>query len=135
MNINALSAGIFSKLSGGTALTTLLGGTFIYRQQAPDNTAPPYIVFSYPSLRDDNITPHVTTNNVVLVFAYATTPAAADALDSAVRGLLHGGSITVTGSANFLTRREDAFTFVDTDASGRRVYQTGAHYRVRLQDS
>ena len=34
MNPATLSAALYSKLAGGTALTTLLGGTAIYRQQA-----------------------------------------------------------------------------------------------------
>jgi hypothetical protein len=111
-----------------------LGGTSIYRQQAPDNAALPYVVFSYPSIRDDNITPHATTNNVVLVMGYAATPGAADNINAAAGSLLHMGSITVTGATVFWMAREDTFVFSNTDASGRRVYQTGAHYRVRLQE-
>ena len=45
---NALNTGIYSTLSGGTALTTALGGTAIYYQQAPDEAALPYVVWELP---------------------------------------------------------------------------------------
>ena len=43
MPLNALQAGIYGRLTGYSALTTALGGSFVY-DHVPQNTAAPYVV-------------------------------------------------------------------------------------------
>ena len=53
---NALNTALYTKLSGGTALTGALGGTCIYHGVAPEGAALPYVVWSYAAGGADNFT-------------------------------------------------------------------------------
>ena len=65
--LNVTNAGIYSKLSANSTLTTLLGGTAIYYQQAPDNQALPFVVYSLQAGGPDNINPSDLRNQVYFV--------------------------------------------------------------------
>lgn len=128
----ALNTGLFSKLSGGTALVNALGGTAIYYAQAPDNVAYPYVVFSYQAGGPQNVTPSDMRDAVVYVRCYATAAAQGGTIDALVSSLLHGGSISVSGYTNYWTKREQDIALVETDAAGRIVYTSGGLYRIRI---
>ena len=81
-HISALNASIYSKLSGGTALVSALGGTCIYHGIAPEGAALPYVVWSYVAGGHENMTPNESVNPVVYVRAYATTAKQAATLDA-----------------------------------------------------
>ena len=129
---NALNTGIYSTLSGGTALTTALGGTAIYYQQAPDEAALPYVVWSYQGGGDDNITPSRMKSLLVYVRGYAATPALAGTIDTYCDALLHGKTITVTGWKNFWTAREEDISLVENPPDGAPIFSAGGIYRIRL---
>ena len=129
---NALNTAVFSKLSGGTALTSLLGGTAIYYQQAPDDQALPFVVFDIATELDENMTANDTKNCIIFVRGFASTPSLAGSIDWQCDALLNKADLTVSGYANFWTRREDGFKILETDAAGVRTYMSGAQYRVRL---
>ncbi len=130
---NALNAGMFSKLSGGTALVTSLGGTFIYFNQAPDDQSLPYVVWSYAGgVGHENITPSESINELLLVRGYAANPALAGTVDGQISALLHKQVLTVTGYTNFWTAREQAVHLSDVDDAGLTTWTSGAFYRVRL---
>ena len=63
-HINALNAAIYSKLSGGTALVSALGGTCIYHGIAPEGRALPYVIWSYVAGGHENMTPRESVNAV-----------------------------------------------------------------------
>ncbi|MFA5376891.1 MAG: DUF3168 domain-containing protein [Dehalococcoidia bacterium] len=129
---NALNTGIYSALSGGTALTGALGGTAIYYQQAPDGAALPYVVWNYQGGGDENITQSRMKNLLVYVRGYAASPAQAGTIDAYCDTLLHGKAITVTGWENFWTAREEDISIVENPPDGAPVFSAGGIYRIRL---
>ena len=130
---NALNAAIYSKLTAGTALTSLLAGTTsIYFLQAPDNSSLPYVEFSCPSELDQNLIPTRMKDIVLRVQAVASTPALAGTLDAQMDAILNEASLTITGWTNLWMRRENGFQTVITDQAGVRYYVSGADYRVEL---
>ena len=114
--MNELNAALYSRLSGGTALTGLLGGTAIYHAQAPD----------------ENQTANRTKNALVYVRAYANKAATAGSIDAAADALLHDSPLTVTGYTNFWIRRDGDVELIENTPNGAKIYSSGATYRVRL---
>ena len=129
---NALNAAIYSALSGGTALTTALGGTAIYFQQAPDGAALPYVVWSYPAGGDDNLTSSRMKSMVAYVRGYAEKAAQAGTIDGYCDALLHGRVLSVTGWDNFWSAREEDIAYMETLPDNTRAYSAGGYYRFRL---
>ena len=130
---NVINAGLYSKLQGGTALTSLLSGTTaIYYQEAPAGASLPYVVFDHQGGGPDNINPSDMRNQIVYVRGYASTPALAGSVDAHCSTLLHRGSVTVSGYTTFYCVRETDLSLVETTPAGERIYSAGALYRVRL---
>lgn len=131
--LNVTNAGIYSKLSANSTLITLLGGgTAIYYQQAPDNQALPFVVFSLQAGGPDNINPSDLRNQVYFVRGYAATPALAGSIDAQCSASLHGATVTVSGYTNFWTVRETEFAMPINEPNGTRSNMAGAYYRIRL---
>lgn len=129
---NLLATGIYTKLTGSTALITALGGTAIYHIQGPDNSSYPRIVF-YPMAGGPvNINPSDMRELIYSVICYAVTQSQAGSLDAIVSPLLHRQVITVTGYTNYWTARETEIVTVETPPNGAPVYGVGAQYRIRL---
>ncbi len=129
-----LSAAIYSTLSGGTALTGLLGGTAVYQDAAPDGANLPYVVFSLPAGGPRNIYPHDMREQVVFARGYAATSTQAGSIDAAVSSLLHKRALTVTGYTNYRTVRETDLALTEYPPDRTPVYMRGANYRVSLDD-
>jgi len=128
---NAVNTAVFNKLDV-SALTTLLGGTAIFYQQAPDHEAVPYVVWSYMAGGDENLTPSRMKNNVLFVRAYTSNQAQAGTIDAAIDALLHNQELTVSGWTNFWMARETDLSLIENPASGEKNYMAGGTYRVRL---
>ena len=129
--LNALSAAIYSKLSGGAALTTLLGGAYIYHLQAPTDAALPYVVFSLQAGGPENITPSDMHNDVYFIRAYAASALVAGNIDAAISTLMQT-VLTVTGYTNYALTREQDFALVENPPNKQPVFMAGAFYRIRL---
>ena len=129
--MNHLITSIYTTLSGGTALTSMLGGTAIYHLQAPDGAALPYVVFSNAGGGDESLTPSRMTNTVWNVRAWADDAKEAWAIMDAVDALLHNKTLTVTGWTCFWSMRENIFELTDTTGADT-LYGAGAYYRIRL---
>lgn len=129
---NALNAAIYSKLSGGTALTTLLGGTAVYFAVAPEGAALPYVVWSYQGGGDENLTSNRMKNLLVYIRCYASTHALAGSVDVQADALLHKSTLSVTGWHNIQFMREDDIFTVEQPPDNAPVYSAGGFYRVRL---
>jgi hypothetical protein len=129
---NALNSAIYSKLTGGTALVTALGGTAIYYQQAPDEATKPFVVWSYQGGGDENDTANRTKNLVVLVRSFASTSQVAGQIDKLVDNLLHLQSLSVTGWTNFWLARESEVSLIENLPNVEKSFMEGALYRVRL---
>ncbi len=132
--MNALNAAIYSRLTGGSGLTNLLASsTSVYYQQAPDDAAFNYVVFSLQGGGDENLTPNRTKNLIVFVRGYSqTSPAKAGQIDAAIDTLLNGLALTVSGWTNFWLQREDDLAMTETDQAGKKTHMAGALYRIRL---
>jgi hypothetical protein len=113
----------------------MLGGTAIFYQQAPDNTALPYVVFSHQAGQPDNTHGRDMRNQIVYVRCYSGTVAQAGSIDSICGTTLHRRSLSVTGYTNFWTAREQEFSIVENEPNGEKTYMAGAYYRVRLTPS
>ena len=133
---NALNAAVYSRLSADSTLTTQLGGTYVYYQQAPDqfwNSGSACVLFDWQAGGDDNLTPSRMKNMVMHARAYTTTGAAlAGTIDARLDTLLHNYTFTVVGWTNFQTMREEDIAIVENPPDGQKVYQAGGLYRVRL---
>lgn len=131
---NALNATIYSLLSGGTALTTLLAGsTSVYYLQAPDNATFDYVVYSWQAGGDENMTANRTKNQLLFARGYSKTgPAKAGSIDAQIDALLHGKTLTVAGWANFWTAREEDLAAFETAKDESHIWMAGGTYRIRL---
>jgi hypothetical protein len=129
----AMGTAIYGKLSAGTALTTALGGTLIYADQAPDGASRPYVIFNHQGGGPEFLSPHEMRNNVWFVRAYADTRAQAGLLDGHAEDLLHKQPLTVSGGwTNFWIVRESDVSLVENLPNGKKIYFSGGMYRVRL---
>jgi hypothetical protein len=129
---NALNTAIFSRLAGGTALTSVLGGTAIFYQMAKDNQTRPYVVFSYQTGNEENLTPSRMKNEIVYIRGYSNNQAQAGTIDTLIDSLIHGYQFTVTGYENFWTARETEVSLVEILPDNTKVYHAGAFYRLRI---
>lgn len=127
--MNELNAGIWTALSNGTALTSLLGGTLIYHMQAPDDAPLPYVVFSWQGGGRVGYVPNVT-DQLEFVRAYGTSGYQAGTIDGACTALLDGVAIAVTGWTTALLHRQDDFESIETLPSGEKAFAAGGIYRV-----
>lgn len=131
---NALSAGIYGKLTGGTALTSLLSGTgAVYNTYAPDTATLPYVVFSLQAGQPMNINPSDLREEVLWIRAYSQTSMGnAGSIDAAISNLMHRQTVTVSGYTNLFTWREQEIAMAETQPDGIVNYTAGAMYRIRL---
>ena len=99
--MNVLNTAIYSRLQGGTALTSLLAGTTaIYHIQAPEGQDYPYVVWNTQGGGDTNDTANRLKNLVVYVRAYTAGlngAAQGGSIDAQVDTLLHLAPLTVSG--------------------------------------
>lgn len=131
--MNALNAGIYNTLAGGTALTSLLGGTAIYYEEAPDGTPFPYVVFSIQGGGDLNLSPSRMKDVLYFVRGYSKVSTAnAGSIDAACDALLHHKTLTVTGWTNYNTQRETDIENTEVDSAGQTIYMAGGVYRISI---
>jgi hypothetical protein len=129
---NLIAAGLYSALSGGTALVASLGTTKIYRNQAPDKTTYPFVVYSQYAGGPLNINPSDIRENVYFVRAYGWNDAQVGTIDAQIGSLLHHGTIAVSGYTNITTNREQDFELIENQPSGQPIYMAGGLYRIAL---
>ncbi len=130
--MNAIETALYGKLSAATALTTALGGSFIYNRHAPQGQGLPYIVFVHAGGGHENINPSNLQDHVYLIKAVAAASQQAGTLDGLVSAALHGTTLTVSGYTNFWTAREEEVQLTEQGAGGTFVYHCGAYYRIRI---
>ena len=129
--MNDLETAINTKLSAGTALVALLGGTAIYNTVAPQDAALPFVVFWNAAGREDNTSPRRARTCLYAVVAEADTALVAGAIDAAVDALLHGQSLSITGWSDYWMARELDVSYAERVANGGVIFHRGAQYRIR----
>lgn len=132
--MNAIETGLYSTLTGGTALISELGATAIYSRHAPQGTARPYIIFMHAGGGHENINPSDLQNHLYLVKAVADGSKEAGTIDELVIDLLHGETLTVAGYTNIWMAREQEVQMTEPLRDGKVVYHCGGYYRIRIDD-
>ena len=128
----AMGTALFTTLSGGTPLTSELGGTVIYAGHAPDNASLPYVVYSHQGGGPENINSSDLRSDVWNVRGYAATRPQANRIDGQIEALLHRQTITVSGYNTFWLVREENYSLDEQQPDKTWVYTAGGLYRVRL---
>lgn len=130
---NDLEAAIYNTLAGGTALTSLLGGTTIYNGVIPRGGSLPAVVFSFVSGLEDYITPTDAQTYVYMVKGLATTQAAAGELAAAINTLLHKATLTIAGHTNFASKRVRIVRYGELDPALHSIAHAGGDYEFRIE--
>ena len=138
--MNVLNTAIYSRLQGGTALTSLLAGTTaIYHIQAPEGQDYPYVVWNTQGGGDTNDTANRLKNLVVYVRAYTAGlngAAQGGSIDAQMDTLLHLAPLTVSGWTNiWLARETDVELPLENDPSGRPIHTCGGMYRIIIDSN
>jgi hypothetical protein len=132
---NALGAAVYSKLSGGTALTALLsGGTAsIYNVEPPFEADYDYVVFNVQTGAEQNDTQHRVKDITLQVRGYSTALNRAGSIDAACDALLHAGTLSISGwSMLWLVRGQDV-ELIEYDESDRPIYTRGGLYDLKIE--
>ncbi len=132
MNPNAIDAALYTKLAGGTALTTLLGGTAVYQYLAPEKTDPPYVIYQRMSQVPINVLAGAAIESAAYMVKGVTEgPSAvlAGSVAGAIDTLLQDQTLTISGYTHLHLRRESSIDYVETD-NGVRYSHRGAIYRI-----
>lgn len=129
---NAIWTGLYSKLSGGTALIAALGGTAIYHQQPPEGAALPYVIFGWAGGGLQPLNSHTLANGIIRIRAFSDVDdSEAGAIRDEVFTLIDKGSLTITGWSQLWLRAEAPhIEMVETDESGVTVWSSGDDYRI-----
>ena len=127
---------LFTTLSGGTALTALLGGTEIYNalgNRGSVNTYP-MVIFTKSSGVDDNDSPHRAKTLVYQVTGISmVSKYQAETIDNACDALIHNASLgSMVGWGDYWCRRETDISYVEEIAGGKVLWHEGGMYRIRL---
>jgi hypothetical protein len=133
---NALGSAVYSKLSGGTALTALLsGGTAsVYNVEPPFEAAYDYVVFNTQTGAEGNDTAHRVKEITLQVRAYATSLSRAGSIDAACDALLHRQALSISGwSEIFTPQRTQDIELVEYDESDRPIYTRGGLYDLKIE--
>ena len=133
--MNVIATALWTKLTAGTALTALLPGTAsVYRTQAPEGAALPYVVFPLYAGGPLNITSSDMRDIVYYIRGYGTTTGQAGSIDYQVSSLLHKGTIAVTGYTTYNLIREQDIELPEDLPNGQTIFGFGGLYRIRIDD-
>ena len=132
---NALSAAVYSKLAGGTALTALLNGgsVSIYSLEAPFEAAYDYVIFNVQTGSEANESAHRVKEITLQVRAYATNQSKAGTIDAQCDALLHAGSLNISGWKTLWQVRAQDIEIVEYDEASRPIYTRGGLYDLKIE--
>jgi hypothetical protein len=132
--MNAIKPALYTTLTGGTALMAALAtATSVYDSVMPDKATYPAVIFSIDGGGDANDSPRRRVELMVLVKAVSSANAReAGLIDDLVDGVLHNGTLSVSGWTLMSCRRTTDIEYVETTREGARYWHSGALYRVRL---
>ena len=133
--MNAIETGLYAALNV-SAITTKLGGSYIYDPVAPQGQARPYIIFMHTGGGHENLNPSDLQNHVYLVKGVADTKKLAGEVHDLILAALHKQTLTVAAGAyiNFWTAAEEEIRMTEVLDDGKTVFHTGAYYRIRIDD-
>lgn len=129
--MNAIETGLYAALNV-SAITTKLGGSYIYDPVAPPGQSRPYIIFTHTGGGHENINPSDLENHVYLVKGVASGKKVAGEIHDLILAALHNQTVIVSGYTNFWTAAEEEVRMVEVLDDGTTVFHCGAYYRVRI---
>lgn len=132
--MNAIETAIYSALTNYSALTTALGGSYVYDTIAPQSQEPPYVIFMHDSGGYENLTPSSGLLHRYYVKAVSTDHAQAETLRGHIAAALHKAALTVSGYTNVETLAEDERNYIEQRTDGSIVHHRGQVIRVRIDD-
>jgi len=133
---NALGSAVYSKLAGGTSLTSLLygGSASIYNVIPPYEAHYDYVVFNVQNGSEPNDTQHRIKDITLQVRGYSTTLNRAGSIDAACDALLHNGTLNIAGwSTVFGVVRSSDIELIEYDESDRPIYTRGGLYDLKIE--
>jgi len=132
--VKAVETAIYNRLSTYTALTTALGGKYIYNHRADKGQARPYVIYFHAGGGPENTHPGGLESDSYLVKGVADSLSAAAELDEHIKAALHHqeASLTVTGYTTLWVARENEVQVVEEPKNGDPIFHYGAYYRIRI---
>jgi len=132
--MKAVETALYSLLSGNSALTTALGGSFVYNRVVPQGQARPYVVFFHAGGGPDNVYPGRLQSDVYMVKAVADSLSQSATLDGLIDAALHHkeSGLTVTGYTTLWCVRETEVQMAERADNGDVIWHYGAYYRIRI---
>jgi hypothetical protein len=131
--MDAIEQALYTTLSGGTALTTALGGTSIYYGLAPLDAALPYVVVNLQAGNEGNEVLRRNERRVYLVKALASSLGSAETLAGHIDDLLHGATLSITGYANYWSARESIVRYREIDPQAGAIGHAGGEYAFEIE--
>lgn len=132
---NALGSALYSKLTGGTALTAMLNGTAsVFNVAAPFEAAYDYVIFNLQTGSEPFESAHRIKDLTVQVRGFSTQLAKAGSIDAACDALLHNQALTITGwSSVFTPHRVLDVELIEYDEANRPIYTRGGLYDLKIE--
>ncbi|MBU2038346.1 MAG: hypothetical protein KKH95_04320 [Gammaproteobacteria bacterium] len=132
--MNQIATALYGTLTADGTLTGMLSGTAaIYRTQAVEGAALPYVVFSQYAGGPLNISPSDLRDSLYFIRGYGTTMAQAGSIDARMSADLHKGTLTVGGGySNYSLLREEDIELPEELPNGQIVFMSGGIYRISL---
>ena len=132
-DVDELSNALHDALAAdGTLTAALSAATAIYEIIAKKGVDLPYCIYQHMAGGDENLIPSRMVNEVWLVKGVASSLSSAKTIATAIDGVLHKQTLTVSGWTNFWTAREGAVKYAEVDEDGKPTYHRGGLYRIRL---
>jgi hypothetical protein len=130
--IDAVFTAIRTKLVATSAVTTALSSSSaVYRIEAGQDAAKPYIVMAWSGGGDVNDTQYDRFDVRVLVKAVAETAGAAGSLADTIRTALHGTELTYTGGWMHIQCQHISPIAYPEAVDRVTLYHMGGLYRLR----
>lgn len=114
--LSALRTAVFSKATSSNAFNTAIAGK-IYFNEAPQDTAFPYAVFSFLPMQTNRDTGKKFYQTIVQFNIYSTTQSSVESLAEKLMDLLEDSTLTITG-----------FTFIRIDKQP--IYNMGKNDNI-----
>jgi len=131
--VNVIETGLYTALNV-SAITTKLGGSYIYDPVAPPGQSRPYIIFTHTGGGHENLNPSDLQNHVYLVKGVADSKKVAGEIHDLILAALHKQTVSVSSYTNFWTAAEEEVRMVEVLDDGKTVFHCGAYYRIRIDD-
>lgn len=128
-----IETALYTALTGNVSLAALATGG-VYEAQAPASATDNYVIYQYSGGGDENTHPRRSLNLVYRVEFISTVRGTARTGAGYIDDALHNVELTITGYANYSTRKDDLFAQVD-NVAGKQYFRKGGFFRIRAEST